>query len=366
MLNETQYRMALQYLSNYGNIIIKRIIDKCGSASAMFNDSALCQDFIRKINKRLPRPVITDEIRRRVEEEYAWMERAGVKTCFVTDDNYPHRFHNCNDSPYMFYYKGEGEFSRQKSVAIVGTRNASPYGKEIVRKIVSELAACNTTIVSGLAEGIDTIAHEEALAHNLHTVAVLGSGLDRIYPASNIQLSRNIVENSGALITEFPYKSIPDKKNFPKRNRIIAALADAVIVAESATKGGSIITAYIAHSYNRDVFAVPGSVFQNSHAGCHELIRRNIAGIITSGNELMEMMGWSDEKPKTVQRSLFIELTEKEKQIISLIEHHGDCSVDIINNGIRNFTPSQVAGILLGLELKGVLECRPGKIYKLV
>ncbi|MDR2979304.1 MAG: DNA-processing protein DprA [Bacteroidales bacterium] len=366
MLNETLCRLALQYLPNYGNVIIKKIIEETGSAHAVFHDVALHKHFIKKINRALSRPVITDEIRRKIEDELAWMSANHVNICFVADENYPHRFQNCNDTPYMFYYKGNGHFNRQKSVAIVGTRNASIYGKEVVKKIISELAACNLSIVSGLAEGIDTMAHEGALAYNLHTIAVLGSGLGRIYPDSNHKLARDMVEQGGSLISEFPYRTIPDRGNFPKRNRIIAALADVVIVAESALKGGSIITAYIAHSYNRDIFAVPGSVFQGSSAGCHELIRRNIAGIITSGKELMEMMRWCDEKPKTVQRALFLDLTEEEKTLTTLIEYHGECPIDIINGTVSNLTPSKIAGILLGLELKGVLECRPGKVYRMI
>lgn len=365
MHNETFYRLALQYLPNYGNVIIKKIIEKSGTADAVFHDSALYTHFIRKIGKSLRKPVITDEIRQKVESEYLWMDANHVNICFVTDHNYPRRFQNCNDTPYMFYYKGDGNFNRQKSVAVVGTRNASFYGKEVVKKIVNQLAACNLSIVSGLAEGIDTVAHEEALVHGLNTVAVLGSGLDNLYPNSNNKLAKEIVAQGGSVISEFPYRTLPDKINFPKRNRIIAALADAVIVAESAQKGGSIITAYIAHSYNRDVFAVPGSIFQNSYAGCHELIRRNIAGIITSGQELMEMMRWCDEKPKIIQRSLFVELTEEEKLLTRIIENHRECPIDIINSEIKEFTPSKIAGILLGLELKGILTCKPGKVYHL-
>lgn len=366
MLNETQCRIALQYLPNYGHVIIKKIIEKTGNAESVFRDEALFNHFIQKINRSLPRPKITDKIRAVVEEEYAWMEDNQVRICFTADDNYPQRFQNCHDTPYMFYYKGDGNFNRQKSISIVGTRNASLYGKEMVKKIVSELASCNLSIVSGLAEGIDTVAHEEALVFGLNTVAVLGSGLARLYPESNIKLARNIAEKGGSVISEFPCKTIPDRKNFPRRNRIIAALADAVIVAESALKGGSIITAYIAHSYNRDVFAIPGSVFQNSYTGCHELIRKNIAGIITSGQELMEMMRWCDEKPKTVQRTLFIELSDEEKKLTDLIERHTECPIDVINNSIKELTPSKIAGILLGLELQGVVECKPGKVYRLI
>jgi DNA processing protein len=365
MLNETMYRIALQYQENFGNQLIKKLIQNCGSAENLFANSPDLLFKKQYLGKSVPRPLLTDKICLLVEKEYEWMQKNEIKLCFFLDDNYPKRLKNCNDFPFMFYYKGDDFFNRSKVIAVVGTRNASDYGCEIVKKIISEIAGYDISVVSGLAMGIDTMAHEQSLAFGLNTVAVLGSGLGVIYPAFNKKLANRIVDYGGTIISEFPHDMIPDRNNFPRRNRIIAGMSDATIVVETAKKGGSVITAYLAHSYNRDVFAVPGSVFNPLQDGCHELIRCNIASLLNSGEHLIEMMGWNSEPPKSVQRELFIELDEKEKKIWEIIRMHQDISIDEIIQCCNELTPSKVAGILLGLELKGAVECKPGKIYRI-
>jgi len=365
MLNETIYRIALQYQANFGNQQIKKLIQYCGSAQALFTNYP---DFLFKKNilgKSLPKPLLTDKICFLAEKEYEWMQKNEINLCFFTDDNYPKRLKNCNDFPFMFYFQGDDFFNRSKVVAVVGTRNASDYGCEIVKKIISEIAGYDISVVSGLAMGIDTMAHEQSLAFGLNTVAVLGSGLGVIYPACNSKLAIRIIEHGGTIISEFPHDMTPERTNFPQRNRIIAGMADATIVVETAKKGGSVITAYLAHSYNRDVFAVPGSIFNPLQDGCNELIRCNIAGLLNSGEHLIEMMGWNSTPPKSVQRELFIELDDKEEKIVEIIKKHQEISIDEIIQCCDEFSPSKVAGLLLGLELKGVVECKPGKIYKL-
>ena len=365
MLNETMYRMALQYLPHYGNVLIKKLIQETGTAAQAFDISPKVMAKFRKYNRFLPKPVLTPEIEKRVEKEYAWMQKHDVSLCFFADNDYPKRLRNCPDAPYMFYYGGNNQFNTPRSIAIVGTRNASSYGKDVVKKLISECAPYNVSVISGLAEGIDTVAHEQALAFGMNTIAVLGSGLGHLYPSSNQKLAQNILKKEGTLISEYPYNTKPDKQNFPKRNRIIAGLSDTVVVAESAKKGGSIITAHIAQSYNRDVFAMPGSLFQPSYTGCHELIRNNIAAIVTSGDELAAMMGWNQETSKPIQRSLFVDLSDTEQGIVDLIKKHNEISIDEINLLTPQLTPSKIAGVLLGLELNGVVECKPGKVYRL-
>ena len=293
MLNESFYRIALRYLPHYNDFLIKRLIEKFGTATNIFTQSG---NYINQLKQRchyLSIPFISNEIRDKTEAELAWMARNEVSFCFYNDDVYPFRLKNCEDSPYLFYYKGTHDFNPQKSVAVIGTRNASQYGKEMTQRIIAELSAYQVTIVSGLAEGIDTEAHKQALLRRQQTWAVLGSGLNRIYPVSNDKLSASIVKQGGALITEYPHWVKPERVHFPHRNRIIAGLSDATIVIESAKRGGSMITAHIATSYNRDVFAVPGNILADNNGGCHELIRRNIAAIVTSGDEIAEMMGWN-------------------------------------------------------------------------
>ena len=366
MLTETIYRIALRHLPSYSAAIIKKLIDEFGSATNIFLENANNSLLIKYRNKTLPKPNISPEIFDQIEKEIEWMEKHHVSLCFFNDANYPQRMRNCQDSPFLFYYKGDGDFNIPKSIAIVGTRAATQYGKDVVKRIVSELAGHDVAIISGLAEGIDTIAHEQALAYDLKTFAILGSGLNMIYPSSNQKLAEMIAERKGSLITEYSHNTAPDRLNFPRRNRIIAGMADAVIVVETANRGGSMITAHIASAYKRDVFAVPGSIFDESMSGCHELMKNKKATMLTSGKELIDFMGWAHEPVKTVQRSLFIELTEKEKVIMQLFQSNQPLSIDDITMKSNMFTPSQVAGILLGLELKGAVECLPGKHYKVL
>ena len=365
MLTETVYRIALRYLPSYTNTIIKKLINEHGSATNIFLESAHSPS-VKYRNKILPKPTISPEILPLIEKEILWMEKNGVSLCFFNDVNYPQRMRNCQDAPFLFYYKGNQDFNLAKSIAIVGTRAATQYGKDAVTQIVSELAGHDVTIISGLAEGIDTVAHEQALTCNLKTIAVLGSGLNIIYPPSNRKLAEMIVEKGGTLLTEYSHNTIPDRLNFPRRNRIIAGMADVVVVAETAKRGGSVITANMAAAYQRDVFAIPGNIFDENSSGCHELIKTGKANILTSGKELIEFMGWEHKPTKTVQRALFVELTEKEKQIIALFQSNRVLSIDDITTHCSIFTPSQVAGILLGLELKGVIGCLPGKCYRVL
>lgn len=367
MFDELMYRIALHYQPNYGNVLIRKIIKDCGTAKNAFLNPEKALSGVRKYNRHLPKPFITPQIFSLVEKELLWMESHDVHLCFFTDDHYPKRLNSCIDAPYMFYYKGDADFNRPKVVSMVGTRNASQYGKDVVKKIISELKEYNVSIISGLAKGIDTVAHEQALAMGLNTVAVLGSGLGVVYPKSNYKLIDKIVDHGGTLISEYPFMQQPDRQNFPKRNRIIAGLSDATIVIETAQKGGSIITAYIAHSYNRDVFAVPGSVFNTLQDGCNQLIRKNVAAAITSGHELLEMMGWEEGKTQNqnIQRNLFVDLSEEEDYVVNVLKEKGEMPIDEIHCKCTNYPVSKIAGILLGLELKGMIECKPGKVYKL-
>ncbi len=360
------YTLALSLQKNYGAMLIKKIMDHYGSAKAFFEWAA--QRGHRPSVERLPRqrPIITKEIAAAVNNEMLLMKQHNINCCLYTDEHYPQRLRHCVDAPAFFFYKGNANaFNTGKAIALVGTRMATSYGREAVRRVVGDCAGYDPCIVSGLAHGIDTAAHEEALEHRLPTVAVMGSGFGHIYPAGNRTLAQRIIEHDGAVISEYFYHTQPDRQNFPKRNRIIAGMADATIVVETGMRGGSVITAHIASSYNRDVFAVPGAINSDTSEGCNELIRRNMAALICNGKHLVEMMGWDHETPKTVQRTLFLELSEPEQQITNLLQEKGELHIDDINGQMTNFTVSQTAGILLQLELKGVIRCKPGKIYTL-
>ena len=361
METELFYRLALNYVESCGRSTLKEILKYSGSAKNVFESPELWRKQISNKKNNHLNLKISDQIRKNVEVEIDKMEKQGIMLCNILDSNYPVRLKRCVDSPIQFFYRGGSDFNFDRILAIVGTRNASSYGIRSVSKILNELKGSNIVTISGLAYGIDTATHEESLNHNIPTIAVLGSGLGTIYPSINRSLSDRIIDSGGTLITEFSYDIGPERVNFPQRNRIIAGMADAILVAETGYKGGSIITAHIAHTYNRDIFAIPGSIFEESFAGCNNLIRKNIAAVATSGADILELMNW-DKVAKPHQIELFVELEEDEQYIFDYVKVQPR-SIDDITEYCKNFTPSKIAAILLCLELKGVITALPGKRY---
>jgi len=361
--SEDFYRLAIQHQEGYGPSSIKKMLKWTGNATHIFEEPDSWKSHIRSPKRTIHPPTISNALRRLVDEELKAMDKAGIRLCFYTDRDFPYRLKLCNDSPLSFFYQGNGEFNMPHILAIVGTRNASAYGRECVGKILSELQGTDVVTVSGLAYGIDTEAHQKSLENRLRTIAVLGSGLGVIYPYQNRELARRILDNGGTLISEYPYSTPPDRLNFPKRNRIIAGISDATLVMESGEKGGSIITAYIAQSYNRDVLAIPGQIHDPMHSGCHQLIQKNVAALITSGDDILDIMNWRTSSSTGTQTQLFVELTETEQPIVDLLRGQGAAPIDKIAEQFPNYTPSQLAGVLLGLELKNVITCKPGKLY---
>jgi len=366
MLNELFYKIALSYQKGYGNSVIKKLLQVSGTASALFLDFNSVRKKMKTTRSFPNAPVLTSEIEKVVNAEIEVAAKNNISHCFFMDNDYPKRLLRCNDAPYMFSYKGNNQFNMEKTLAIVGTRNATSYGKDVVRRVVSDLSSQNISIISGLAIGIDTFAHEAALDYRLHTIGVMGTGFGNIYPSTNIKLAKKMIDSGSALVSEYSFYTLPDRQNFPKRNRIIAGMADALLVVETGKRGGSIITACIAHSYQRDVFAVPGSVFIPTQVGCHELIRQNLAALVTSGEDIIEMMGWNEEKSKNVQPQIFQELDENEERVVSIINTLKEPHIDEIISLNTTLTPSKLSSILLGLELNGVIEVLPGKRYRII
>ncbi|MBO4488216.1 MAG: DNA-processing protein DprA [Bacteroidales bacterium] len=345
---------------------MKEMLRLSGSAKSLFEEPDKWRNRVNKKTQQKSLPRITDNIRRTVEKELAIMEAQGISYCFYTDEFYPYRLHSCADAPLGFYYQGNASlFQHPHVLAMVGTRDATEYGCQCVRKIVRELQETDVVTISGLAYGIDTEVHSRSLEYDIPTIAVMGCGFHTIYPAQNQELAQRIVESGGALITEYSYHTIPDRNNFPKRNRIIAGMSDAVLVVETGYKGGSIITAHIAHSYNRDVFAMPGSIFDGMHDGCHNLVHKNVAALVSSGQEIISLMNW-EKTAEPRQMLLFADLDDQELQVVSLLREESLMSVDQLSERLTTLSPSKLAGVLLGLELKGVIEAKPGKCYAIV
>lgn len=358
------YQIQLTLIPNVGDVLARNLVSYCGSVENIFKKNAHLE--------KVPGigPVIAKNIKefrdeKLVEDEIEFIRKHKITPLFYLDEKYPARLKNYQDSPILLYYKGNADLNSSRMVAVVGTRNATEYGKDWTERFVSEIAAYNVTVVSGLAFGIDIAAHKAALKNNLPTIGVLGHGFKTIYPSQHKTVSERMQEQGG-LLTEFTHSSDIDKENFPKRNRIVAGMTDAIIVVESGARGGALITAEIANSYNKDVFAVPGRVNDEFSAGCNYLIKQNKAMLIESASDLAFILGWENKKDKPVaQRPLFIELEESEVPIVELLKSKDSLLIDDIALQI-NYPSSQLAAALLNLEFKGVIKALPGKVYKLV
>lgn len=359
--------LALHFLPGIGDHLVKQLVSYCGSAERVFKTT-------RGKLLKIPGigPVAADSILggtafHQAEKELKKAEKDETEILFYTDKQYPSRLKQIEDAPSLIYYKGSIQLNFERSVAIVGTRQATEYGREIVDQIIEQLVPYQPVIISGLAYGIDIQAHKQALKHQLPTIGVMGSGMDVIYPAAHKETAKRMILNGG-LLTENPFGTKPDAHNFPARNRIIAGLCDALIVVEAAEKGGALITAEIANSYNKDVFAVPGSLGLTFSEGCNKLIRNNKASLFTSVKDLEYLMNWSvDEKPTKQQEPLldFSDLAEDERKIIEILRDKKAAMLidDLAHQS--DLSPSALASLLLALEFKNIVKSMPGKMFGL-
>jgi DNA processing protein len=365
MNNDLLYQLALTLVPNIGDVHAKTLVTIFGDAQHIFKAKKKELECIEGIGTVRAKSIKDFTEFAICEDEITFIEKYKITPLFLTDKNYPQRLLNCYDSPVLLFYRGNADLNTSKVVAVVGTRNNNEYGKAVAEKLVEGLAEQNVLILSGLAFGIDTISHKAALKHNLPTVGVLAHGLDRIYPAPNKTLARQMTEQGG-LLTHFMSNTLPDRQNFPKRNRIVAGMCDALVVIESGIKGGSLITAELANSYNKDVFAIPGRCNDSKSEGCNYLIKNNKAALITSADDLLENMRWTVSKKSNLkkQRELFIELSADEKIIVDILQQKENTHIDELyfKSGLSS---SAAAGALLNLEMQSVILSLPGKLYKL-
>jgi len=361
------YQIALTLLPGVGDVNARKLVSYTGSPEAVFTEKKTNLLRIPGLGISTVNLIINNrKVVGRAAEEVDFIKKYSVNPVFYTSKEYPERLKHCADSPVLIYTLGNADLNAPRIVSIVGTRRATEYGKEICRKLVSGLAEMGVLVISGLAYGIDTCAHKAALDEGLDTVGVFAHGLDRVYPPLNKLLAERMAEKGG-LVTEFPSQTNPDRENFPKRNRVIAGLADATVVIEAGVKGGALITADIANSYNRDVFAVPGRIGDPVSEGCNNLIKTNRAALLQSAGDIRYIMGWDDKNLKSAskQTRLFVQLDSDQEAIVEIFKEYGDCSLDKICNttGIQT---SKVAAALLSLEFEGMLKSLPGKIYRLI
>ncbi len=345
-----------------GDRVAKTLIAHCGSAEAVFKEQKAALLKIPGIGDTVAKSVTTQEVFARAEQELEFIEKNEVQPLFYLDEEYPQRLKMCNDGPVMLYYKGNVNLNKRQVIAIVGTRNATSYGLDFCEKFIEDLKPFNPLVISGLAYGIDVCAHKESLKFGIPTVGVLAHGLDRVYPSLHRKVANQMLENGG-LISEFISETNPDRENFPKRNRIVAGISDAVVVVQAAKKGGALITAEIANSYNREVFAVPGNLGSPFSEGCNHLIKINKAAMITCVEDLKYLLGWQAHEKKHIQPQLFPELNGVEKQIADLLRDRGGREeLDKICLTLK-MPVSKTLQHLMSLELKGLVKSQPGKVY---
>lgn len=363
MNDELLYRVALTFVKHVGPVTGRSLIEHFGDAKSVFNATLKDLKHVSGMNETKVKAFKEGIVFTRAEKELTYLLKHNVRTVWYADTNYPERLRLCTDAPLLMYYRGNTGFNVPKVIAIVGTRKSTEYGTKITEELIEGLSTQkDILIVSGLADGVDTKAHRAALANNIPTVGVLGHGHDMMYPANNKNLAKEMQINGGVL-TEYPSETIADKGNFPARNRIVAGMSDVTVVVESDVKGGAMITAKIAGSYNRDVAAFPGRVGDKHSSGCNELIRTNIAAMITKADDLLELMNWGNAKPKTVQKQLFLSLSSEEKALLDCLAENDAVHADELYHK-TGLGSSQLAATLLQLEMQGLVKALPGKMYR--
>ncbi|UEG52337.1 DNA-processing protein DprA [Mucilaginibacter daejeonensis] len=362
-----KHQLALTFIKGIGPTLSRSLLAYFGHPEKIFEVPAARFAKVPGIGSRIIEQLNLPQALERAEAEEAYVKKHGIDVIFYTDERYPKRLKNCNDAPILLYSKGNADLNNRRAVSIVGTRNATDYGRALCKQLIDDLQQYGVLIVSGLAAGIDVAAHKESLRAELPTVGVLGHGLDRLYPSQNRQTADKMLLNGG-LLTEYPSGTKPDRENFPARNRIVAGMADVTVVIEAGIKGGALITAEIANSYDRDVFAFPGRITDEYSEGCNFLIRHNKAGLLTCAADLAHLMGWDTEKdnaakPKAKQFALPIDLTADERNIWDILQH-AKAPVSIDDLAIKLSMPlSKLAMDLLNMEMQGYISAKPGKMY---
>ena len=375
MTNETEtlHAMALARLSYFNLAMVLQLYREAGSATAVFENRNNIRDIIPDASQKLIDILRDyDVMRARAEEEWNYDQAHGIRPLDISHPDYPHRLAECEDAPLVIYYKGTADLNQTRVVNIVGTRRCTMYGEDLVRRFVADLRVLcpKVLVVSGLAYGIDIIAHRNALQQGMETVGVLAHGLDDLYPHAHRATASQMIAQGG-LLTEFMTKTKADKINFVRRNRIVAGMSDACIVVESAAHGGSLITADISRGYNRDVFAFPGRVGDLASEGCNGLIRDNCAALLTNAEAFVKAMGWETDtqlekaRQEGIERKIFAEMTPEEETVVQILLRNNDLHLNML--AVQTGIPvNKLTGILFEMEMKGMVKTLAGGMYHLL
>lgn len=357
------YKIALSKIDGVGPVTARLLVSYCGSAEAIFKASKKAILKIPGVGAETYKAIKNPNVLLNAEKECQFLEKQNIKIKFYLDDAYPSRLKHFQEAPVLMYSKGNDCFNAVRTVGIVGTRSPSNYGKLNTEKLVEELKAFGAVVVSGLAHGVDAVAHRSCVQNKIPTIGIMGGGFEKIYPAANRNLAEGMLQD-GAIATEFSYLEQPDREHFPMRNRVIAMLSDALVVIESGRKGGSMITAEFANRYNKDVFAYPGKISDKHSQGCNMLIKCHKAALIESAADIAYIQRW-EEKEKPVQLSLALdELSDDEQVLIKILKENNEAHLDILHHHLQK-PISAVSSLLLGLEFKGIIKSLPGKTYML-
>jgi DNA processing protein len=363
-------RLALVLVKGVGPATSRSLISHLGSEEAIFADGGKALLSVPNLSPKLRNELTNPSYLERARHELDFARRNGVQLLFYTDKEYPYRLAECKDAPLLIFYKGNCPLNASKLLGVVGTRRMTDAGRINCEQILSDLATRHSdlVIVSGLAYGVDVCAHRAALAHGLRTVGVMGTGMSHIYPAEHRQVATQMKEQGG-LLTEYYSDMQIDRNNFVARNRIIAGLSDAVLVVESAEKGGALLTAEFANSYSRDVFALPGRVTDVYSVGCNNLIRDNKAALVTSAEDIERQMNWdvAPAESSSPELSLLPEMTmpdlsEEERNVMQLIRKKEKIQINDIALEL-NLPIAKLSGLLFKMEFSNLIHQLPGGLY---
>jgi len=362
---QTYYQLALSKIPGIGPIRFKKIIEKEPDAEKLFSSSNKYLQKYLGLNESIATAILKFDCRKEIDAEITYCEKNHIKILLQNDDHYPQHLKNCIDAPSVLFFRGNYSFQQQKIISIIGTRNFTDYGKRICEELIEQLQPYGVTIVSGLAYGIDIIAHRQAIKQNLATIGVVAHGLDKLYPSAHKKTAMEMMEQGG-LLSEFFSGTLPNRENFPTRNRIVAGMSEATIVIETDIKGGSMITAELATSYNKELYCFPGRISDAKSAGCNYLIKSLKASLVTCADDVVQNLGWNKSfKVKPTQRQLFIEMTEDEKLIYNILNEKEAIHIDELLQKCQ-LNSSQVAGCLLSLEIQNIVVVKPGKMVSIL
>jgi DNA processing protein len=354
--------LALTFIPGVGGITQRNLIQHFGSARAVIDSSAGMLQEVSGIGKKIAAQILEGRAKayERAEQEITFARKHQINILCYGDDAYPRRLRECYDAPAVLYYRGNADLNTARMVSVVGTRHATGYGRTLCEQLVEDLVPYGVTVVSGMAYGIDTMAHKSSVAHQVPTIGVMGHGLDQIYPPQNRNLAVDMLRNGG-LLSEYPSETMPDRKHFPQRNRIIAGMTDVSVVVEAAVRGGALITAEIANNYNRDVCAFPGNVHLPFSSGCNLLIKSHRAHLITGAKDLAYLMDWQAQVTPVAPAP--VALAGNEKFLHDLLIGHEQLGIEDIAV-LSGIPPGKLAIHLLELEMKGLVITMPGKLFR--